>query len=803
MGDRNVVRGFGERTPLLPSQRVLYQPDASIEVQYTLNTSTENKGIGNRYRRSVPYIETSGRYQNQEEEEDEEDPKLLEEHKVLSARFQTLDYDTCENELYQREEKSKGYRFLVKKNLARWLVMGLIGILTGIVASGIDYFIDLLSQLKYKLITDYINKCINNSCLSIPFVLFVSLNAGAVLIASILVAYVEPQAGGSGIPQIKCYLNGVKIPRVVRIKTLVSKCIGVVFSVVGGLAVGKEGPMIHSGAVIAAGISQGRSATFNKDFRVFEYFRTDHEKRDFVSGGAAAGVSAAFGAPVGGVLFSLEEGASYWNQSLTWRIFFASFISTFTLNVVLSYVKGHPWDLSNPGLINFGEFNSVTYNGVEIPIFLMIGAIGGLFGALFNMINHKLSVFRMRHVYRKSTKVVEAMIVAGITAMIAFVLMYFITDCSPLGNDPTEHPVQFFCSDGEFNGLAALFFQTPEASVKSLFHDPNNSYQPLTLSVFFLVYFCLSIWTYGLAVSSGLFIPALLTGAAWGRLVGIFLAQIFPNQGWVDPGKYALLGAAAQLGGVVRMTISLTVIITEATGNLSLGLPIMLVLMMAKWVGDYFNEGIYDIHIQLMAVPMIQWEPPPLSSNVLACEVMSHPVTTFRTVEKVGRIREKLEKETHHGFPVVDEYDPDADDNTTFGVFKGLILRDQLLVLLENKVFKDPHGNPCNTTKLSSKDFRNQYPRFPDIKQINISVHERECTMDLRPFMNPSPYTVSDRASLPRIFKLFRGLGLRHIVVINDTHQVVGMVTRKDLARYRLEHVGGELKLEEMDITHS
>ena len=48
--------------------------------------------------------------------------------------------------------------------------------------------------------------------------------------------------------------------------------------------------MIHSGAVVAAGISQGKTTSFRRDFNVFTYFREDHEKRDFVSAGAAAGV---------------------------------------------------------------------------------------------------------------------------------------------------------------------------------------------------------------------------------------------------------------------------------------------------------------------------------------------------------------------------------------------------------------------------------------------------------------------------------------------------------------------------------
>ncbi|XP_076458922.1 LOW QUALITY PROTEIN: H(+)/Cl(-) exchange transporter 7-like [Babylonia areolata] len=749
----------------------------------------------------------------------QQQPVIIEHNKInpenlLSAKYESLDYDTVENCIQEREAaKTVNSWHVTKVSFCRWLVAFLVGIFTGSIAAFIDYCVETGSAWKYSSIKTYVDKCVGENCMFAPLLIWVGYNAAFVLVASFLVAVVEPCAAGSGIPQIKCYLNGVKVPNVVRIKTLVSKVIGVVGAVVGGLAVGKEGPMIHSGAVVAAGVSQGRSTSLGFDLRIFEFFRTDQEKRDFVSGGAAAGVAAAFGAPVGGMLFSLEEGASFWNQGLTWRIFFSAIVSTFSLNVWRSYIKGNPWQLSSPGLINFGRFEDMSYKIWEIGLFALMGCIGGILGAIFNVINQKLTLFRNRYMYNKFVQMFEAVTVAVITATVGFLSIYVNNDCKPQTENTNEMQVQFFCLDGHDSSSTNLFFDTPESSVRRLFHEPAGSFEMVTLAAYTTLYFFLALWTYGLSVPSGLFIPSLLIGAGWGRLAGQSLQWLLPGF-QISPGKYALIGAAAQLGGIVRMTVSLTVIIMEATGNISLGLCIMIALICAKWMGDFVGKkmgcehGIYDMHVHLSSVPILDWEPAAPTSTIHAREVMSHPVTVFRMREKVGRIVDILKKEIHNGFPVVDEFDVDqllqSTDSThqTFGRFRGTILRHQLIVLLKRKVWlENPEYAQLQQT-LTTADFRDNYPRYPPIHHISISALERDYTVDLEPYMNTSPYTVHETASFPRIFRLFRGLGLRHLVVINSDSEVLGMVTRKDLARYKVTHHGGEMRMEEKMISH-
>jgi H+/Cl- antiporter ClcA len=124
------------------------------------------------------------------------------------------------------------------------------------------------------------------------------------------------------------YLNGVIYPDFISIKVLGVKFAGVILAVSAGLCGGKEGPLVHIGSCVGCAITY-------LPFSMFKYFRNDTERRKFIAIGLASGVSAAFGAPIGGSLFAYElsKPNTFWSFSLTWRVFFACSISTFFLNI--------------------------------------------------------------------------------------------------------------------------------------------------------------------------------------------------------------------------------------------------------------------------------------------------------------------------------------------------------------------------------------------------------------------------------------------------------------------------------------
>ena len=115
--------------------------------------------------------------------------------------------------------------------------------------------------------------------------------------------------------------------------------------------------------------------------------------------------------------------------------------------------------------------------------------------------------------------------------------------------------------------MATLLMQGQESAIKQLYSRGTAGYfSPMTLFIFVVVYYTSTCYVYGVAVPSGLFIPCMLIGGGLGRLVGesMHLAGM-----GVDPGVYALVGAAGFLGGVTRMTMSLACIVVEISNDVS------------------------------------------------------------------------------------------------------------------------------------------------------------------------------------------------------------------------------------------
>jgi len=198
--------------------------------------------------------------------------------------------------------------------------------------------------------------------------------------------------------------------------------------------------------------------------------------------------------------------------------------------------------------------------------------------------------------------------------------------------------------------------------------------------------------------------------------------------------------------------------------------------MIAKVVGDALNPGIYEIAIHVQHIPVLDWDAPEVLRKFSADSAMSSAIVSLKRIERVEAVVRVLRETEHNGFPIVNER----------GLLSGLLLRSQLLTLLKHRDFQSNERIRRKFyQRLELSAFGEEYPRALSLSEVmaGMTRQELESYVDLTPYMHLSPYTVHHKALLTRVFRMFRTLGLRHLVVVNHYNRVVGMITRHDLAQ--------------------
>ncbi|EXF76870.1 voltage gated chloride channel [Colletotrichum fioriniae PJ7] len=521
-------------------------------------------------------------------------------------------------------------------------------------------------------------------------------------------------AAGSGIPEIKTILSGFVIPRFLDFKVLVVKAVGATFAVSTGMCLGKEGPFVHISTCVGWLVAN----------RFPKYRDNPRKMREMLSVACSSGLSVAFGAPIGGVLFSYEEISTYFPRRVLWRAFLCSLIAAIALKALNPTGTGK--------LVLFETSYGVDYDPVHYLVFVMLGVVGGVFGGVFCKANFLWSKRFRRYDIVKKHPVLELCCVVLATALLQYpnvlirdtgdvALSRLLVDCKePNGN--------WICQQERSNDKKAYMLQLASGTVIKLL---------------------LTIITFGCKVPSGIIIPALDGGALFGRLVGQFV-------GGISPGIFAMVGAAAFLAGVSRMTVSLAVIMFELTGEVTYVPAFMCAILTAKWVADAISgESVYDLSQHLLGHPFLDAEQ--------AHEVVRKREATARELVPPARTMEEITLQVGREYRVRRDVLSEK-----LRKLKGRGLMDAGLVL------------------VNDAGLLFGYLPEAEVEYAVLNGGEAE-EIDLRTgfmteLVDRTPLTVCAEAPMEHVLEIFGKLGPRYTIIVEpETSKVLGVVLKKRL----------------------
>lgn len=450
------------------------------------------------------------------------------------------------------------------------------------------------------------------------------------------------------------------------------------------------------------------------------------------------------------MLFSLETLSYYFPDKTMWQSFVCAMTAAFVLQALDPFRSGK--------LVLYQVKYSTGWHAFELIPFALLGILGGVYGGLFIKVNMWIARWKKANAGWLPGPVTQVALVALLTALINYPNLYMRAQLSELvSNIFAECSPQL---DDVF-GLCKTGAATAATIVLLLFAA--------------VLGFFLAAITFGLQLPAGIILPSMAIGALTGRAVGIVMEiwqtnhpNFLPFQSCeqdlscVTPGTYAIVGAAAALTGVTRVTVSIVVIVFELTGALTYVLPIMVAVMLSKWVGDAFSRrGIYEAWIHFNEYPYLdnseemQFQIP----DVPAAQVMTRIedlVVLTATGHTVASLRRILDAHPYRGFPIVS--DPrDA-------ILLGYISRAELDYTLQAAV-QPPRSLPPDETEAF---FAHQ------------PLADPRTTLDLRPWIDQTPLTLPSRSSLHLVVNYFQKLGLRY-VLFSDRGVLQGLLTKKDV----------------------
>ncbi|RJE18790.1 Chloride channel [Aspergillus sclerotialis] len=637
-----------------------------------------------------------------------------------------------------------------------WLVITLVGAAIGLNSALLNIITEWLSDVKLGYCTTafYLNEqfccweaeggCPEwrswTSVWPINYVLYIFFAMLFAFIAARLVKSFAPYAAGSGISEIKCIIAGFVMKGYLGAWTLLIKSITLPLAIASGLSVGKEGPSVHFAV-----------CTGNVISRFFSKYKQNASKtREVLTATAAAGVAVAFGSPIGGVIFSLEEMASYFPLKTLWRSYFCALVGTGVLAAMNPFRTGQ--------LVMFQVQYDRTWHFFELIFFLLLGVFGGLYGAFVIKWNLRVQAFRKK--YLAQYPVMESVILAGITAVLCFPNMFLKINMTEM----MEILFRECEGDHDYNGLC-------EAK--------HRWSMVFSLAFATALRILLVIVSYGCKVPAGIFVPSMAIGASFGRMVGIlvqalhesfpdsaFFAACEPDVPCITPGTYAFLGAGAALSGIMHLTISVTVIMFELTGALTYILPTMIVVGVSKAIGSRFgNGGIADRMIWANGFPYLDSKGDHVFnvpvSHAMTADARTLPASDF----PVREAEHLLSDNKFQGFPIVE-------DRTARS--QGIVSPNARCIFTKEAAETSVGRRASVPQHLAPETF----------EAIETSTGARH--IDFSRYVEHTPLSVHPRLPLETVMEIFKKMGPR-VILVEHRGRLTGLVTVKDCLKYQFK----------------